>query len=103
MGIRCGSWLLPPTGPSATAPLGATHTMFLDDSGRTTNKSNVGPLASGVPGSVAGILAAHERFGVLPRARVMQPAITLAEQGFVVDSQLARSFVNNQRSIARFA
>jgi gamma-glutamyltranspeptidase/glutathione hydrolase len=85
------------------APLAATRTMFLDDSGRVTNKSNVGPLASGVPGSVAGVLAAHERFGVLPRARVMQPAITMAEEGIVVDSQLARSFDNNQRSIARFA
>jgi gamma-glutamyltranspeptidase / glutathione hydrolase len=85
------------------APLAATRTMFLDDSGRTTNKSNVGPLASGVPGSVAGIVAAQTRFGTLPLARVMQRAIQMAEEGIVVDSQLARSFESNRRSIARFA
>ncbi len=85
------------------APLAATRHMFLDDSGRATNRSNVGPLASGVPGSVAGILAAQQRFGTLPLARVMQRAIALAEEGFVVDSQIARSIENNQRAIARFA
>lgn len=85
------------------APLAATRNMFVDDSGRATNKSNVGPLASGVPGSVAGILTAQQRFGTLPLARVMQPAITLAEQGFVVDSQIQKSFENNRSKILRFA
>jgi gamma-glutamyltranspeptidase/glutathione hydrolase len=85
------------------APLAATRNMFVDDSGRATNRSNVGPLASGVPGSVAGILTAQQRFGVLPLARVMEPAIALAEQGFVVDSQIERSFENNRSKIVRFA
>src|SRR5438093_8148222 len=42
-----------------TAPLAATRNMFLDDSGRVTRNSVVGPLASGVPGSVAGLVATH--------------------------------------------
>jgi gamma-glutamyltranspeptidase/glutathione hydrolase len=85
------------------APLAATRTMFLDDSGRATNRSVVGPLASGVPGSVAGLIAAHTRFGSLPRARVMAPAIRLASEGFAVDSQLARSLDRHSRLIAQFA
>jgi hypothetical protein len=66
------------------APLGATRDMFLDDSGRVTQKSVVGPLASGVPGSVAGLVATHQRFGTLPLARVVAPAIRMAADGFVV-------------------
>ncbi|MEX2154529.1 MAG: gamma-glutamyltransferase [Gemmatimonadaceae bacterium] len=85
------------------APLGATRDMFLDDSGRTTQQSVVGPLASGVPGSVAGLVSTHERFGTLPFARVIAPAIRLAEQGFVVDSQLASSLTRHANLIGQFA
>ena len=73
------------------APLAATRNMFLDDSGRLMKKSEVGPLASGVPGSVAGLVATHEKFGALLLARVLAPAIRLAEQGFEVDSALSKS------------
>ncbi|HJQ20021.1 MAG TPA: gamma-glutamyltransferase, partial [Gemmatimonadaceae bacterium] len=85
------------------APLSAARTMFLDDSGRATDKSVVGPLASGVPGSVAGLVAQHQRFGVLPLARVMAPAIRLAEQGFTVDSQFAQRLHDYQRLAGRYA
>ncbi|HEU4994046.1 MAG TPA: gamma-glutamyltransferase, partial [Gemmatimonadaceae bacterium] len=85
------------------APAAATRDMFLDDSGRTTRKSVVGPLASGVPGSVAGLVGQHQRFGVLPLARVMAPAIRLAEQGFVVDSLLAGSLTRHAKLIGEFA
>ena len=85
------------------APLAATRTMFLDDSGRATNRSTVGPLASGVPGSVAGMVETHSRFGALPLARVMAPAIRMAEAGFVVDSQLSTSIGRYARLIGQFA
>ena len=85
------------------APLAATRNMFLDDSGRATNKSVVGPLAVGVPGSVAGLVGQHQRFGTLPLARVMAPAIRLAEEGFVVDSQFAERLIGYRRLVEPFA
>jgi gamma-glutamyltranspeptidase / glutathione hydrolase len=85
------------------APLAATRNMFVDDSGRLTRKSVVGPLASGVPGSVAALVGTHQRYGVLPLARVVAPAIRLAESGFAVDSQLAASLASHARLIGQFA
>ena len=84
------------------APLAATRTMFLDDSGRTTRASVVGPLASGVPGAVAGMVETHQRFGRLSLAQVLAPAIRLADSGFVVDSLLARSLSNYASLIGQF-
>lgn len=85
------------------APLAATRDMFMDDSGRLTEKSVVGPLASGVPGSVAGLVETHRRFGLLPLAQVMAPAIRFAEAGFPVDSELAGSLSDYASLIGRFA
>jgi gamma-glutamyltranspeptidase/glutathione hydrolase len=84
------------------APLAATRTMFLDDSGRTTNASVVGPLASGVPGAVAGMVETHQRFGRLTLAQVLAPAIRLADEGFGIDSLLAHSLANHASLIGRF-
>lgn len=84
------------------APLAATRTMFLDDSGRATRASVVGPLASGVPGAVAGMVETHQRFGRLTLAQVLAPAIRLAEEGFAVDSLLARSLDEYSELIGRF-
>jgi gamma-glutamyltranspeptidase/glutathione hydrolase len=84
------------------APLAATRNMFLDERGEATDKSVVGPLASGVPGAVAGLVAAHGRYGVLALADVVRPAIRLAADGFVVDSALARSLTNASPLISEF-
>jgi gamma-glutamyltranspeptidase/glutathione hydrolase len=84
------------------APLAATRNMFLDEQGEATDKSVVGPLASGVPGAVAGLVAAHARFGSLPLSAVVAPAIRLAADGFSVDSALARSLRNAEPLIAQF-
>src|SRR6476646_2702598 len=73
------------------APLAATRNMYLDSEGNLTDKSVVGPLASGVPGAVAGLTAALAKYGTMKRADVMAPAIRYAEDGFVVDAALARS------------
>ncbi|HET9730730.1 MAG: gamma-glutamyltransferase [Deltaproteobacteria bacterium] len=85
------------------APLAATRNMYLDEHGNLTDKSVVGPLASGVPGAVAGLTAAQAKFGTMSLADVMAPAIRYAEQGFVVDAAFARSLANNARLIKQFA
>ena len=84
------------------APLAATRNMYLDESGTLTDKSVVGPLASGVPGAVAGMTEALAKFGTMSLADVMAPAIRYAEEGIVVDSALANSFRGNETLIAQF-
>ncbi len=62
-----------------TAPAAATRGMFLGLDGQPyPYRSTSGHLAAGVPGSVAGLLAAHEQGGRLPLARLIEPAIRLA-------------------------
>jgi gamma-glutamyltranspeptidase/glutathione hydrolase len=85
------------------APLAATRDMYLDASGKLTDKSVVGPLASGVPGAVAGLTEALAKYGSMSLAQVMAPAIRYAEEGVVVDSALANSFRNGQRLISAYA
>ncbi|AQQ00626.1 gamma-glutamyltransferase [Pseudoalteromonas aliena] len=74
-----------------TAPKASYRDMYLNDKGDViTNKSIYGISASGVPGSVAGMWLAHKRHGTLPWKTLVQPAVTLAEQGFVVPPKLAK-------------
>lgn len=65
------------------APLAATRDMYLDENGEIRNNSNHdGPLAVGVPGTVAGLWMAHQRLGSKPWAELLEPAVKLAEKGF---------------------
>jgi gamma-glutamyltranspeptidase / glutathione hydrolase len=67
------------------APRKAFAKMFLDEQGNVVpDRSRLTHLAAGVPGTVAGLLHAHERYGRMSRAQVMAPAIALAEGGFPV-------------------
>ncbi|HEY9479191.1 MAG TPA: gamma-glutamyltransferase [Gemmatimonadaceae bacterium] len=84
------------------APLAATRDMYLDEQGNLTDKSTIGPLASGVPGSVAGMTEALAKYGTLPLGEVMAPAIRLAKDGFIVDSALSRSIEGTRDKITRF-
>ncbi len=83
------------------APSGASHDMYLDSAGNVTDKSLVGHLAAGVPGSVAGMHAAWKRYGKLPWAAVLAPAIRLAE-GHVIDTARSRSIGWERETLARF-
>ncbi len=84
------------------APGGATADMYLDDEGNVTDASWDGHLAAGVPGSVAGMEAAYDRFGTLPWPRLLEPAIRLARDGFVVAPRHHRDLAWARRRLARF-
>ena len=74
-----------------TAPAGATPDMYVDSAGNVTDRSLAGHLASGVPGAVAGLWEAHQRFGTLAWRDLVEPAIRLARDGFTADSAFAAS------------
>lgn len=75
------------------APAAATENMYLDEHGNVIpNLSLVGYKASGVPGSVAGMVYAEKKWGKLALAQVMQPAIRLAREGFVLSYSDAQAF-----------
>ncbi len=85
------------------APRAATRDMYSATYDSIPRASLVGHLASGVPGAVAGMVEAHSKYGTLPLAAVMAPAIRLADSGFTVDSALARSIENARDLIAGYA
>ena len=83
------------------APAAATHDMYLDAAGNPTDKSVVGHLAAGVPGSVAGLHEAWKRYGKLPWAALIAPAIRLA-QGHVIDTARSRDIASDRDLLAQF-
>jgi gamma-glutamyltranspeptidase/glutathione hydrolase len=79
------------------APLAASANMYLDKEGNVLpNKSTLGGLAVGVPGTIAGLVAIHKKFGKLPWEALIQPAIELAKNGYIVTSKQASSFENKK-------
>lgn len=72
------------------APLAAHRDMYLDENGEVIpGLSTKGALASGVPGTIAGIFEAQAKFGKLDPKEILQPVIDLARNGFVVSPQQA--------------
>jgi gamma-glutamyltranspeptidase/glutathione hydrolase len=84
-----------------TAPAGASETMYQDEDGSIIEGlSTHSHLAVGVPGSVAGMLDALERYGTMDRREVIAPAIRLARDGFPLSYDHARNF---RRALPRMA
>jgi gamma-glutamyltranspeptidase/glutathione hydrolase len=72
------------------APQAADKDMYLDEQGNVIDSLSLfGHLASGVPGAIAGIYEAHQKFGKLPWKRLVQPAIELAENGLLLTEREA--------------
>tara|TARA_R110002012_G_scaffold77225_1_gene195176 strand:- start:783 stop:2504 length:1722 start_codon:yes stop_codon:yes gene_type:complete len=72
------------------APLAAHRDMYLDEDGNVVPyQSVIGILSSGVPGTVAGMWLAHEKYGTLPWKDLVEPAVKLAVDGFVMPQKLA--------------
>ena len=81
------------------APMKASSDMFLDEAGnlpkginlygRESTSNHIGLKSVGVPGTVAGLYLAHEKYGHLPWADLVQPAIDLAKNGFELTWSLA--------------
>jgi gamma-glutamyltranspeptidase/glutathione hydrolase len=80
-----------------TAPLKASHDMYRDSSGEAqTDLSVNGQLAAGVPGSVAGLFGSM-KYAKLPFKHLIEPAIRLAEKGFVITEAEAMSLNNTHQ------
>lgn len=85
-----------------TAPAKATRDMFLNKDGNfIPEKSTEGGLAVGVPGTIAGIFAVHEKYGSLPIEVILQPVIELAEKGFKVTEMQANRFARHREKIEK--
>ncbi len=79
-----------------TAPAALRPELFLDEDGRAVpERSRRGGLAVGVPGTVAGLAEAHRRWGRLPWAALLAPALRLADEGSVVSPWLAGVFAES--------
>lgn len=83
------------------APAAATRDMFLGPDGKVDkNKARFTHLSAGVPGTVAGLLDAHKKYGTMPLKRLLQPAIDLAHDGFAVSYDLAQALRRAKRRMS---
>lgn len=74
-----------------TAPAASTETMYQDSAGNVIEGlSTAGHLASGVPGTVDGMIRIHQKLGSLPLADLIQPAIDLAKRGVILTEKEAK-------------
>ena len=84
------------------APRAAHRDMFLDTDGNVDDeRARFSHLSSGVPGTVAGLHAAHERYGSLPWKRLLEPAIALARDGFIISHDLANLLASRRDRLGR--
>lgn len=84
------------------APGKAHRDMYIDADGTPrTDKSQDGHLAGGVPGTVSGLFTSY-KYAKLPFAKLIQPAIDLAEKGFVITKREASSLNNLQKDLKKY-
>ena len=87
-----------------TAPSNASKDMYLDAQGNALpDKSQRGHLASGVPGSVDGMIKAYEKFGSLPWNQIIEPAIKFAQEGFKLTAEEAVYFTRAATSLKEYS
>ncbi len=82
------------------APLAAHQDMYLDSLGNVIpNMSTHGATAVAVPGTVAGMIEVHDKFGSLPLKEILEPVIALAEKGVLVTPKQAKRFEDYKAEI----
>lgn len=85
------------------APFKAYETMYQDSAGNfLPNLSQEGTTSAGVPGSVAGLIYALENYGTMKLEVVIEPAIKLAEKGFILDYRLIESINYNYQEFLKY-
>ena len=85
------------------APIAATERMYLGLDGNVIDNSNhIGPLAIGVPGTVAGLYRAHQELGSLPWADLVAPAVKLAQDGIPITYALQTGFSRNSNRFSAY-
>lgn len=83
-----------------TAPAATAASQYDENGAYVAAKSRRGALAIGVPGEIAGLAAAHARFGRLPWRDVVEPALRLARDGFPVSHHLAKRLQDQAKDLA---
>ncbi len=84
------------------APLAATKDMFLDANGNVIEgKSTATALASGIPGTIAGLFEVHQKYGSLPIGEILKPVIALAERGVRITEFQAKSLATHKASFLK--
>ena len=85
------------------APLSANRDMFLDKNGKyIPGLSQEGTASAGVPGSIAGLIYALENYGTMKLEDVIQPAIDLAKNGWLIDFNDARAFKSTLNEFKKY-
>ncbi|MFC7413261.1 gamma-glutamyltransferase [Larsenimonas suaedae] len=86
-----------------TAPSAAYRTMFQDDDGNVVEeRSRFSANASGVPGTVAGLALALDHYGTYSLAKALAPAITLAEDGFIVPKRFSDGLIEARERLTKW-
>lgn len=84
------------------APLAATRDMFLDENGKVIPRASInGPLAAGIPGTVAALELLSKKYGSLPLSETLASAIRYARDGFAVDEHFKEMASHRQSVLLR--